>query len=1236
MTGVLFVLASLVAAFSTSVGIDNATLEPLGGGYYPSVSGIPSVPGESGVLRPVQTIFVPVPPGVAPVLEYRVDRVNATGWDGLAWAMEPTLEGSGLRAREVHSATVSVSSSEPVTMKVIPLAGTTVAMITFDPFCYGDLSRYASRVQISLSWPESPGARSLEGSLLEGVAPGGTVWWRRRSRSPESPFWGRPWARIRIEHSGFYAITGQQLQEAGCPVVGMPSASLAMLSGPGVPFAMENPADHHLPTQVALSVSDGGDGVFGPQDTLFFYGQGLLRPVAQDDSLSRTWHRYDDANTYWLTWGGEAGLRMETVNASYQGHPFWGGTASQLVWLEQDYTWFPEEDRTGWCWAPIQPNTPSTIFFTPPSGSTGRALRVSILHDKSFGYASDSIVLNGTAILDTAFVKNRYIYLWSVTDPPLSTGMNTLRIWSKNVHGGSAFNYFELELDAPVGPGRQLFLLNRTPGFYTLDVPGVLSGARVFQTTAPFNPVELVDWGFQGGVARLSADVQPGASVWVVNPEDWKTPVSIQPAQPGRIVGSGIQGDVLILVPEHLWEHARGFEAVYGARGFSVAMATYREVYDEFNQGVESPGAVRSMVRHALDYWDDPPQALLLVGSSNYDPLGHTTGSRPPAPLWRTIGSSSTRSGAGDDGFVTVHEGAVLPEIPVSRIPVSTGQQLQAYLLKLFSYQHALTGGGSWLNRVVLAADDEWNDASTWDVMATLSSEHLANNVVPFSMEVEKVYLIDYPWPPGTSPGGVHPEKPEARADFVQAINSGASSVLFFGHGSYNQIAQENLFSALDLPSLNNHPRYPVMFFASCNTGQFDMLGTSCLSEELVNHPSGGGIVSIGSSDVSFAGQNNELLSFFMDSMYGPHRMWTGKALWNAKILMSGYAVYNYYYNAMGDGGVTPPMSEDTGKPVVLPAGGLLRGRLNTAEVEFPSRRTAEVAIAESGDSVLYTSPFSPYVEIPWVRLGQTAYQGMVETESDGRATISFFMPIQSDTGSLARAHALGAHGSTQQVAWNQWAAVADSGGYSPDSIGPSISLTCRKVGDSHILTAALEDESGISVFGDHAGRALLLSINSQGFDVSRYFQYLPGSHTRGILTYPLPELGAGGHRLILAAWDGMGNGSRDTLDITISEGSEGILDRVAVYPNPGSGTRAFIFETNQPGLIRVKVFTVAGRPLWQGQTSHSGGSGQLIWSGLDADGDRPAAGAYIYIVTLETPEGAASRRGFLAVSPEN
>jgi len=1232
MTGLQVLLAVLAGSFSTTVETGTATLTPQGGAFRPELPGMHCVPSTGGVLRPSRVFFVPVPPAVQPVLDFDVDAVSATGWDAMPWALVPTVAGSGMEMTEFYASTLSVPPSDAVTMRVIPLAGTRVAMVTVDPFCFGDLSRYASRVSFRVSWPERGGGRPLSGSLLEGVAPGGSLWWRDRQRSVESPFWGKPWARISVTETGFYAVTGQQLQDAGCQVGGMPSESFSMISGPGMPFVLEDYADEHVPEPVALSISDGGDGLFDPADTLFFYGSALVRTVPEGDSLGHTWHRYDDSNTYWLTWGGSPGVRMGNTDASLQGYPQWGTTAPHLLWLEQEYTWYVEEGRTGWCWSPIPQGSPSYIYFSPPPGSSGRTMRVSIMHPR-IGSGSDSLVLNGVTVVDTTFLINRYTWLWCIDDPPLNQGMNTLKIWSSNTEGSSAFNYLELELETPLAPDRQLFFLGRPAGSYTFEVPGVEPGARAFLTDSPFSPVELLNWTLSGGVAGLSIDTDPAGSVWIVNPGSYLQPASVEYAQPGRIVGTGLEGDVLVLFPESLIEYASAIEAVYAARGLSVFPATYREVYDEFNQGVESPGAVRSFVRHALDHWAVPPQALLLVGDSNHDPLGHSTGGRPLSPLFRTIGASDNKYGAGDGGFVTVHEGAIAPEIPVSRLPVSSGAELQEYLDRLAAFEQS-SSDGTWANRVIIAADDEWNGSIFSETVHTLAAETFVNSVLPFSVNVEKVYLVNYPWPQGTSPDGVHPEKPQAREDFVNAINQGCSMVVFYGHGSYNQIAQENLFSTLDVPGLVNHPRLPVAFFASCNTGQFDMLGAECFSEMLVNHLQGGAIAAIGSSDISTAPQNTQLLSVFLESVYGPQRMSVSKALWKARIEAPGF-YWNHYYNVLGDGGVVPPMGDGGGTVLQVPASGLLRGRLNSVEIGFPSQRTFQVSVSESGDSVVYVSPLSG-VSIPWIRFGENAFRGISETGPDGTVSLQFFMPVQADTGSLARAHAPGTNGSLQHVAWDQWFAVADSGGYSTDSIGPAISMRHAKAGLANLLMAELEDESGISIFGSSAGRAILLSIDSQGIDVSSFFQYLPGSHTRGVLTYTLPDLAPGGHTLILAAWDGMGNGSLDTLEITIAADGDQLLGGVAVFPNPCAGERAFIFETTEPGQIGVTVYTVAGRPVWQGMTSHAGGTGQLIWNGLDADGDLPAAGAYIYRVTLETTDGRrASNTGLLAVSPE-
>jgi hypothetical protein len=75
----------------------------------------------------------------------------------------------------------------------------------------------------------------------------------------------------------------------------------------------------------------------------------------------------------------------------------------------------------------------------------------------------------------------------------------------------------------------------------------------------------------------------------------------------------------------------------------------------------------------------------------------------------------------------------------------------------------------------------------------------------------------------------------------------------------------------------------------------------------------------------------------------------------------------------------------------------------------------------------------------------------------------------------------------------------------------------------------------------------------------------------------------------------------------------------VFVFPNPSSGQRAFSFQAAEAGSFTVSVFTVTGRKIWSGSGTASQGYNQVVWDGMDTDGDQPASGAYIYRVELHT-----------------
>ncbi|RKZ09308.1 hypothetical protein DRQ25_06840, partial [Candidatus Fermentibacteria bacterium] len=268
---------------------------------------------------------------------------------------------------------------------------------------------------------------------------------------------------------------------------------------------------------------------------------------------------------------------------------------------------------------------------------------------------------------------------------------------------------------------------------------------------------------------------------------------------------------------------------------------------------------------------------------------------------------------------------------------------------------------------------------------------------------------------------------------------------------------------------------------------------------------------------------------------------------------------------------------------------------------------------------------------ITYLRYGSSIYQAFITGTEQGFSA-SFFMPMQADTGSFSRGSAVGVSSNGCEVAFDEWITAVDEGNHSPDSLPPSIELwidgyrgeTVPNVSGDAILRASLSDSSGICTIGGGAGRSILLSLDSQGFDVSRYFTYDINSYTCGELEYSLPELAEGDHRVILVAWDGMGNSARDTLDFVVTDTAEDLLSSVFVYPNPGEGQRCFSFETSSAGTASVTVYTVAGRAIWRATVICDEGYNQVIWNGLDMDHDEPGSGAYIYRIDFAALGGAS------------
>jgi hypothetical protein len=411
------------------------------------------------------------------------------------------------------------------------------------------------------------------------------------------------------------------------------------------------------------------------------------------------------------------------------------------------------------------------------------------------------------------------------------------------------------------------------------------------------------------------------------------------------------------------------------------------------------------------------------------------------------------------------------------------------------------------------------------------------------------------------------------------------------------------------------------------------------MAEEFVLEPGAGAMACIAATRATGGSQNRSLFIEYYDLLLGSGAASAGDALWAAKLLVPGVYVNSRRYAFFGDCSQPFRRPPTTGAFLSLDSSTVIRGSQNHVTASFPGPATAVVRVVESAAWTVYNC-IGGGNQITWLRYGSDAFRGIFPAPS-GELDFTFFCPVQADTGAYGRASAPALTPDGPVVAYQEWVPVVDSGGYPPDSTGPSIDMWIvghageedPVTGGDPVMRARLSDPSGIAVFGGSAGRALLVSLDSQGFDISADFAYLPGSTTTGEVEFDPPDLFQGPHTLILAAWDGMGNTSRDTLSFEVSGQGGPLVTELVVYPNPAEGQRCFSFRTSEPGTASIGIFTVAGRQVWSTSRTFQEGYCQVLWDGLDSDGDPPASGPYIYVLEFATPGGAGqTSSGMLAV----
>ncbi|HEU4364458.1 MAG TPA: type IX secretion system sortase PorU [Candidatus Krumholzibacteria bacterium] len=1121
-----------------------------------------------------------------------------------------------------------------------------------------------------------------------------------RSGSPDPWFSRTPnWVKLTLAARGMYAVTGADLSAAGVSLAGIDPAALRAFTGGARVQAREfsDPTASWLRGQamreVAIRVESGGDGTFDAGDRIVFYGVGAedwadYYATAADTLYYR--HTHAKSNVYYLAWGGAlpgAPLRMSDVAAAPAAAPD-RTTYFHREYRERDIVSDFEYRGDGWLWLDIA--RPGASLYNLATIDVRDLIPSRPQVFRSVGLAPYVSLANNSHHAEYLNRRGGVDYtvgghVWTAQQGQVyyEDGVPA-RIEGDFLANGA--NQFLLRVPGDVNPDDKMFFawfsigyerriraVNDAVAFSSPDTTGVTNFSAsgfgtqgtlfAFDVTDPWSPSGLggIDVAPAGGGRRVrfSSDVSgQRRHYWVGTGAAFRTP-AVARISPTDLRNEAAGPNMLIIchrdfraAADRLRAHRATRLPLYASP--SVKVVTTDEVFDNFSAGLPDPMALRNYIKFLYENSIDANGNarlgyVLLLGDATVDFRNNASPQPDYVPTNLYLTRTTLYTMATDEWFAHMDAsdqfgGRSVMDVALGRLPAESAQEAALVVDKVIGYELDAPRD-PWSNEIILVADDELSSfAGQCEKEWSDQSESITYQFASEYLDVRKVYLTEYP-----PLGGV---KPLARLEFLDSWNRGALAINYIGHGSSQQMADEQVFLGSDVSQLNNGLRLPVLMAFSCTIGDFANPAGKSLSEKLISRAEGGVVATITASTETYPGPNSRL-DFALFKLMTPRRLGDpdvplGAALMHAKLQSHAEAQFlpfqeenTWKYNLLGDPALALRVArreirfETAGNDTLIAGarrtlkGVVYRdgvrdtgfdGSVTVAVTEPRVRRVYQTRCTGSnlGTLMVYNVP------------GGVMYHGTAAV-ANGEFEVSFRVPRLAATGPFAFATAYAAAGVVDAAAsldsvlvvvaptLEDSLALQQIDGAPRVDLGFKSGLKVVKPGDT--VRALVRDQDGINILSttNEGRQAILIDNLPVPIDVNDYFSFDHGGvDTSGVLLFPLPDLEVGRHRLVYKVSDSFGATALDTLFFDVTDALDYYANAVMNFPNPFQTTTQFLFRLSNRASVTLEIFTVSGKRVRRIEEQRDGGEAWIAWDGRDAVGDDLANGTYLYVATVD------------------
>lgn len=705
---------------------------------------------------------------------------------------------------------------------------------------------------------------------------------------------------------------------------GIYKISYADLQSYGVDLLFLNPLTFKIffkGKQIPLFVYGENDLSFDQNDYIEFWGEKnygstdyrQIVPVGKD--YLNYYDRYNDTNFVWFTWGGDNGIRTDSIHSFIPGLTDSVQTHLVKIHMEDNKRlWYYDavaprvqlpdwQENKVWTWNLSGSSGSSSYNFDSPDFIPGTSVKTIV---RLISNAADIVTdahANGTAI-NSDTPEDTIIYDFKQTVNLESEFSSDILNQTDNV-----YRVFGL----PTQASFQQSLIDWIDiDFYRSNVAvndslmitipdSVISSERVIVAANFDNPdvyiykvkpqfKRVIEYNFSSGTITFTDNVSGGDKYLIIGSEYKRTPRFVVKKNFVNLRNSERSADYIILTNKVLQESVGEYKSFVETNyQLKVEVIYIDDIYDEFSFGLDKAEAVRDFLLAANVNWQSPkPSYLNVIGDANYD---YKKTIVPPTNIIRENLVPAYGNPVSDTWYAMWDSSEVnVPQMFVGRIPARNNEEVLFYLQKHQTYINRQYD--SWnKNYLFFSGGDIANPGQLAQIKNT--NDNLLNEVVmPKPVGGSGIHFYRTVDPP-TNFG------PYALSEVRNAIDNGGLFISYIGH-SGTQTWDNGIISTEDLKNVYSD-RNPLVTDFGCSTGKFSEPDVDAFGELfLLENPNGQAINYLGNSSFGYLSTSLRFPGLFYRNLLIDETESVGAAHLLAKLEQfaeSGYTEVNRVFN---------------------------------------------------------------------------------------------------------------------------------------------------------------------------------------------------------------------------------------------------------------------------------------------------------------------------------------------------